>query len=133
MTAPITPGELAFFLRSARTQPALGLYEALRSRVLAALPDTSIEVKKTQISFKNRRLFAAVSFAAVRRAAERPPVWLTLTFGLPYRLTSPRVDACVEVRPQRFTHHCLLGAESELDDELLGWIAEAAAFAGGRR
>lgn len=126
----LSPEEIAFF---AGHMEALPLYEALRVRLLALLPDTRLEVRRTQISCKNRRLFAAVSFAPVRRAALRPPVWLTLTFGLPYRLDSPRVDAAVEAYPGRWTHHCLLGSAEEINVELLGWLREAAAFAAAKR
>ena len=49
-----------FFLRIAI---GLALYEASRNAVPEKVPDARIEVKKTQISFFNRRMFAAVSFA----------------------------------------------------------------------
>ena len=126
----LSPAEIAFF---AGHMAALPLYEALRARLLELLPDTRLEVRRTQISCKNRHLFAAVSFAPVRRAALRPPVWLTLTLGLPYRLDSPRVDAAVEAYPGRWTLHCLLGDVAEIDAELLGWLQEAAAFAAAKR
>ena len=42
-------------------ETALPLYEALEGRLLAALPDTRIAVQKTQITFKNRRVFACAS------------------------------------------------------------------------
>jgi len=105
---------------------AFSLYEALRSAVLTQIGAQRIEARKTQISFKNDHLFAAVSFLPVRRAAERPPVFITLTFGLGYRLDSPRVDAAVEARPGRWTHHVLIGDAAQIDAELLGWIAESA-------
>ena len=99
----------------------------------AALPDVRVEVKRTQISFKNRHLFAAASFTPVRRRAERPAAFLTVTFGLPYQETSPRIDVAVEVYPRRWTHHVTLGSADEVDPQLLGWICEAAAFAAGKR
>ncbi len=77
-----TVNELLFF----DSKPdALALYEAFREAVLEKVPDARIEVKKTQISFFDRRMFAAVSFAPVRKAKDRPKPFLTITFGLAYR------------------------------------------------
>ncbi len=123
----MTGDELFFFDRKPR---ALPIYEAFRNRVLAGTPGTRIEVKKTQISFFNIYMFAAVSFASVRRAKERPDPFLTITFGLPYRVESARIDAAAEPRPNRWTHHVMIGTMEEIDDELLAWIREAADFAG---
>ena len=126
----LSESELLFFDAS---PDALPLYLRLRERILAEIPETAVEVKKTQISLRNGFLFAAVSFTPVRRAAQRPPVFLTLTLGLPAQLCSPRVDVAVEVSPRRWTHHILLSREEEIDEELLGWLREAAAFAGRKR
>lgn len=126
MIESITADELFFF----DAKPAaLPLYETFRKAVLDRIPDARIEVKKTQISFFNRHMFAAVSFTPVRRAKDRPDPFLTITFGLPYRKESPRIDASVEPYPNRWTRHMMIGAESEIDSELLSWIEEAAAFA----
>ena len=126
MIGSINVDELFFF----DAKPAaLPLYEALRKAVLDRISDARIEVKKTQISFFNRHLFAAVSFTPVRRAKDRPHPFLTITFGLPYRKESPRIDAATEPYPNRWTHHMLIGAENEIDSELLFWIEEAAVFA----
>ena len=88
-----TVDELLFFDAH---QDALPLYEAFREAVLGKVPDARIEVKKTQISFFDRRMFAAVSFAPVRKAKERPKPFLTITFGLAYRKESGRIDVAVE-------------------------------------
>ena len=122
----ITADELFFF----DAKPgAFFLYEAFRKAVLDRIPETRIEVKKTQISFLNRHMFAAVSFTPVRRAKDRPCPFLTITFGLPYRKESPRLDVVVEAYPYRWTHHVMIGTEDEIDGELLSWIEEAAVYA----
>lgn len=123
----MTTEELLFF--DARPN-SLPIYEAFRSAVLERIPDARIETKKTQISFFHRRMFAAVSFTLVRKAKDRPNPFLTITFGLPYRKESARIDAAVEPYPNRWTHHAMIGTEEEIDDELLSWIEEAADFAG---
>ena len=75
-------------------------------------------------------MFAAVSFTPVRRAKDRPDPFLTITFGLPYRKKSVRIDVATEPYPNRWTHHVMIGTEEEIDDELLSWIEEAVDFAG---
>ena len=127
MERPITADELFFFDEK---PDALRLYECFRKDVLDRFPDTRIETKKTQISFFNRRMFAVISFTPVRRAKDRPDPFLTITFGLSYRKESPRVDVAVEPYPNRWTHHVVIGTETEIDEELLSWIEEAADFAG---
>ena len=125
-----TLNELLFF----DSKPdALALYEAFREAVLAKVPDARIEVKKTQISFFNRRMLAAVSFAPVRKAKDRPKPFLTITFGLSYRKESDRIDVAVEAYPNRWTHHVMIGSVEEVDEELLSWIVEAAEFAKNKK
>lgn len=108
---------------------ALSLYESFRKSVIARWPDTRIETKKSQISFFKQRMFAAVSFTPVRKAKDRPDPFLTITFGLSYRMESPRIDVATEPYPNRWTHHVMIGTVEEIDDELLSWIEEAADFA----
>lgn len=111
---------------------ALPLYETLEGEILARLPQTAVRTAKTQITFANRCGFAFVSFNPCRRAGERPPVWMTVSFGLGRRVPSPRIDVAVEPYPGRWTHHVMVGSPREIDEELLGWIEEAAAFAGSK-
>ncbi len=112
---------------------ALPLYEKLEGLILARVPDVRIKVARTQITFANKRGFAFVSFNPCRKAAQRPDVWMTVTFGLGYRKESPRIDAATEPYPGRWTHHVMVGNLDEIDGELLDWIAEAAAFSAGKR
>lgn len=125
----VSVDELIFFDRK---QDALPLYETFREAVLEKVPDTRIEVKKTQISFFSRHMYAAVSFAPVRRVKNRPDPFLTITFGMPYRKESTRIDVAVEPYPNRWTHHVMIGSVEEIDQELLSWIEEAAAFAANK-
>ena len=114
---------------------ALPMYERLENAILTRIPDVKIEVAKTQITFANKRGFAFVSFNPCRRAKDRPAVWMTVTFGLGYRKGSPRINVATEAYPGRWTHHVMVGSAEEIDEELLGWIQEAAEFANvkGRR
>ena len=126
----LTPETLLFF---AQHEAALPLYEAFAAKVCAAVGDVRIRVQKTQIAFSNRHNFAFVSFLPVRKAKERPVAYITVTFGLSYRLTSPRIDAATEPYPNRWTHHIPVTAEEQLDEELLGWLREAWAFSEQKR
>ena len=46
-----------------------------------------------------------------------------------WRRRSPRIDIATEPYPNRWTHHVVVHKEEEIDEELIGWIKEAAAFA----
>ena len=74
-------------------------------------------------------IYGAVSFLAARRKALRPDPFITVTIGLGQRLGSPRIDAASEPYPGRWTHHLVIGSPDEIDDELAGWLREAAVFA----
>ena len=92
-----------------------------------------IKVAKTQITFAGKRGFAFVSFNPCRRAKDCPAVWMTVTFGLGYQKESPRIDVATQSYPGRWTHHVMVGSVEEINEELLGWIQEAAAFSSNKR
>ena len=114
----ITPDVMFFFDGYAG---ALPLYGALAERLLSEYPATKIQVRKTQIGFHDGRLYCCASLTPVRRRAERPEPFLTVTFSLDAPEPSPRL-ICVPVRPNRFTHHAIIGSASDIDDELLAWL-----------
>ena len=105
----------------------LALYETLLDRTKALGAFTAI-AHKTQISLKNRRVFACVSVFRVLPKRLLPAHYLVLTLGLPDPLESPRIAAKTEAQPGRWTHHIVLAGASELDAELLEWIRRAYAF-----
>ncbi|MGN1027713.1 MAG: DUF5655 domain-containing protein [Faecousia sp.] len=112
---------------------ALPIYERLEDAISSRIPDVKIKIAKTQITFANKRGFAFVSFNPCRKAKDRPAVWLTVTFGLGYRKESSRIDAATEAYPGRWTHHVMVGSPDEINEELLDWIQEAAAFSASKR
>ena len=126
----ISGDELFFFNKK---PAALPLYEAFAQRLFAEIDNVTVKVQKTQISFSNRHNFAFVSFLPARRAKDRPKTYITVTFGLRYKKESPRIDAASEPYPNRWTHHMLIASVEEIDDELMGWIKEAAEFLAGKR
>lgn len=123
--------DIFFFFE--KSPMALPLYERFEEKVLSEMEDVRIRVQKTQISFSNRHNFACVSFLPVRKAKERPDVYIVVSFGLNHRLDSPRIDAVAEPYPNRFTHHVLISKPEEIDGELMDWIKEAGSFSAGKR
>ena len=89
----MTPDELFFF----NTKPdALPLYATLAERMLAAFPNVTVEVRKTQITFRERYGFA---FVSLRKMTGCPEVFIIVSFGLSHRLDSPRIHTAVEPYP----------------------------------
>ena len=107
---------------------ALPLYEKFEKSVADLVPDVKIKVQKTQISFYNRHLFSCVSFARVRKKKDCPDCYIVITFVLSHKAESPRIDIATEPYPNRWMHHVLISDPGEIDDELMGWIEEAALF-----
>ena len=124
-------GDVLFFFNE--KPAAIPLYGAFAGRVLAEIDNVAVKVQKTQISFSNKHNFAFVSLLPVRKAKERPDTYITVSFGLRYEKESPRIDVASEPYPNRWTHHMLVASVEEVDDELMGWIKEAAEFSASKR
>lgn len=120
--------EIAFFNRMPRMLP---LYAALREKLERAYPDMDVRVAKTQISFRNRHVFAMASLPW-RKVKGWPEAYLLVSFGLPCRKESPRIAQAVEAYPNRWTHHVLVVAEDEIDDTLMSWLNEAFWFSAAK-
>jgi len=58
---------------------------------------------------------------------------MTISFGLSHWNESPRIDVATEPYPNRWTHHIMVGSGEEIDDELMGWIREAAEFSASKK
>lgn len=108
---------------------ALPIYEAFEEALFGRLPDTRMKVQKTQISFYNKHQFCCVSFLRVRPKKELPQPYLVVTFALEHQAHSQRIAVATEPYPNRWTHHVVVASLQEIDDELMTWIDEAAAFA----
>ena len=111
-----------------RHPDALPLYVKFEKCVEDFVPGVRTKVQKTQISFYNRHMFACISFAGIRKKRDCPDCYIVVTFGLEHRAESPRIDIAAEPYPNRWTHHVLISEQDEIDDELMGWIREAADF-----
>lgn len=123
--------DVLFFFES--KPMALPLYVTLEERIVSKISNVTVKVQKTQIAFSDRHNFALVSFLPVRKAKERPDIYIVVTFGLSYKKESPRIDAAAEPYPNRWTHHILISSAEEIDDELIDWIREASDFSASKR
>ncbi len=122
---PLSVAEIAFF----EAHPnALPIYEAF-AQAVGSWEGVAVRVQKTQITFSSRHVFACVSFLRARKKAAMPPIFLTLSLGLPAPLESPRLDGAVEPYPGRWTNHIVVASVEEIDSEMLGWASEARFFA----
>lgn len=115
------PGDIGFFFD--RKPGAAALYEVFAGQMRAAFPAATVKAQKSQISFYGRHLFAMVSLP--RRRAEEG---IVVSFGLPYRLDSPRIAIATQPYPNRWTHHLTVTDPAQLDGEVMGWLREAWAF-----
>jgi len=114
--------ELMFFNEKMNMLP---VYEKLKNELVRAHPEIRIKVSKTQISFRNRYIFALVSFQRIPHA---PKEYCLVSFGLDYEKQSPRIAIATEAAHDRWTHHVIVQNENEIDDELLKWLEEAYMF-----
>ena len=117
--------ELLFFQNMPEMLP---VYERLLGRLEAAYPDMGVKVSKTQISLKNRYVFAVVSLPW-RRLKAWPEKYVLVSFGLGRRLENPRIVQAAEPYPGRWTHHVLLEKPEDVDEELMDWLDLAYGFA----
>ena len=115
-----------------RQMDVLPLYRAFEEMLFAAFPAVNKRVRKTQITFSNRHVFACVSFARVKRKAELPARSMVITLGLPAPLNSERIAIKTEPYPGRWTHHIVVSTPEELDEELFSWVRKAYAFAAAK-
>lgn len=102
----------------------LSLFLHLANQLSEQFPDIAMRVQKSQITFSNRYGFAFVSLP--RRKQPRPAI--LVSFGLGFRLDSPRIFQAVEPYPGPWPHHVLVSAPEELDPELLDWLGGGLCF-----
>lgn len=120
----MTNDEMMFFSKLPNKLPP---YELLRERLLQAYPQMQLKVTATQISFRNRYVFAMVSLPW-RRVKGWPEEYMLVSFGLGHRSDSPRIAQAVEAYPNRWTHHVIVERTEQIDDELMSLIDEAYSF-----
>ena len=129
LTPLLEPSPESFF---AEEPGALTLFQVLNDRILEECGEYACvrrEIQKTQVSYYNPRMFACISLLRIKRKTEMPHPYVTITFGLGGPCQHPRIGVVTEAAPKRWTHHVLVSFVDEIDDQLMGWIKEAAQFA----
>lgn len=111
----------------AATPEVLPVYMKLKEKVAAVTPNLRVDVRKSQISFKDERV-ALAAWLPVRKVKARPDHYLVVTIWLNCPLRSGRVAEATQVGPGRWANHILLADTDEVDVELMGWIAKAFAL-----
>lgn len=107
------------------------LFEAAEAAVVAC-GDCDMAVTKSQISWGNPLKFAFLSLP-LRLGRDRPEGRLVLSFGLGYRLEHPRIAACANPYPGRWTHHVVLAGPEDVDNEVRIWLKWAWEFAKNKK
>ncbi len=120
----MTQDELLFFDRHPQMLP---LYQAVGEELEKRGLAYSVKVSKTQISLRNRYVFATVSLPW-RRGKGWPEEYLLVSFGLSYQKVDSRIAVAAEPYPHRWTHHVLLTRREDVDDTLMEWLEEAYRF-----
>ncbi len=95
---------------------------------LTGVPDLEERVTRSQFAFRRRR-----GFAYLWRPDRwlRPPVAeVVLTIALGRADPSPRFAEVAHPSPRHWMHHLEVGEPDEIDDEVAGWLREAADRAG---
>lgn len=118
------PEERDFF---AAVPVVLPIYARIKDRISALAPQTRVEVRKSQISFIDARVFSA-AWLPPRKIKGRPEHYLVLTLWLGYPLEGARIAEATQIRPGRWANHVIISKIDEVDEELSGWIAEALDF-----
>jgi hypothetical protein len=106
---------------------ALAAYERVRE-IVSAVEGVKVRASKSQVAFRRRRGFAWLWVPG--RYLRRPAADVVLSLALTRHDPSPRFKEVVHPAPAHWMHHLEVRAIDELDDEVEGWLREAAERAG---
>ena len=119
------PWEAEVFFRDHPQERAL--YSDFSAFLHRLVPDACSRVNRTHLSFFLDTMFLAVWLLPRKKA--KPRIILALSLGRPAQ--SDRVMASTQVSKARWTVHIPVEDVKTLDEELAGWILEAAEKAKG--
>lgn len=100
------------------------IWRALDEKCRCSLGEYEVRETATQLS-----LYSGCMFGCISAPRSKKQNGIVVTFGLPARVESERIWQATEPYPQRWTHHVLVSSSDEIDDELIGWLDAAQAFA----
>ena len=96
--------------------------------LLAGIADLAVTVSRSQVAFRRRRAFAWLWLPD--RWLTRPAAEVVLSVSLGRQDPSPRFKEVVHPARAHWMHHLELTDLADLDDEVAGWLREAADRAG---
>ena len=95
-------GEIVIFF--SKMPEVIPIYERIEEKILERFKDVSIEIEKTQITFKSKRGFVYV-WLPISKMKSRPEYYVVLSFGLNKKIESSRIAESVEIHKNRWMHH----------------------------
>jgi hypothetical protein len=105
---------------------ALAVLARVRT-VVEGLGPVQVRATKSQIGFRRSRGFAYLWRPGQYLA--RPGAEVVLSIALGRQVDSPRWKEVVRPAPAHWMHHLEVRDPAEIDDEVVAWLAEAAAQA----
>lgn len=106
---------------------ALAVYFRVRS-VLEQLGPVDIRTTKSQVAFRRVRGFAYLWVPGQYLA--KPAADVVLSFALGRHDPSLRLKEVVHPSPRHWMHHLEINDADDIDDEVVGWLREAAERSG---
>lgn len=106
---------------------ALAVFERVRS-ALEAFGPVDIRTSKSQVAFRRSRGFAYLWLPGLYLG--RPGADVVLSIALGRHDPSPRFKEVVQPSPKLWMHHLEIHGVDDVDDEVVGWLREAAERAG---
>ncbi len=102
---------------------ALAVFVRVRS-VLEQLGPVDIRTTKSQVAFRRTRGFAYLWLPG--QYLSKPAADVVLSFALGRHDLSPRFKEVVHPSPKHWMHHLEINDVQDIDDEVVGWLREAA-------
>jgi hypothetical protein len=99
------------------------VYDRVRA-LLGELGPDGIRIGRSQISFRRSRGFAYLWIPG--RHLRNPDADVVLSIALDRRIDSPRFKEVVHPSARTWMHHLEIYRLADVDDEVRGWLAEAA-------
>ena len=106
---------------------ALAVFFRVRS-VLENLGPVEIRTTKSRVAFRRKRGFAYLWLPGQYLA--RPAADVVLSIALGRHEPSPRFKEVAHPSPKHWMHHLEIGDPDDIDDEVAGWLREAAERSG---
>jgi Domain of unknown function (DUF5655) len=106
---------------------ALAVYVRVRS-ILEELGPVDVRTTRSQVAFRRARGFAYLWLPGQYLA--KPAADVVLSFALGRHDPSRRLKEVVHPSPGLWMHHVEINGVDDIDDEVAGWLREAAERAG---